>query len=296
MTDYQYLKKNNLYEAHKKFVRALGEGYGYAPIEEDDDDMMGQDKPKGGPDDDGFGGMNGSDAPQGGGMSGMGEGPQQDDNGMGGRPQDGGIQGMGGNGPQGGLGGDPMQQGGAPQGGEEPTAMDGSADSDDGFPPSGDDDMGDDEHDAEEEDDVIDVDDITNAQEKMNDKVNTVGQDLGKVDTRIEKLLGAIDKLKDMFDRNNDEIADLKREFEKRNPTQTEKLNLRSLDSYPFNVKPTDYWADKATNGNYEVYSDNSEPTEITNTDVDDYNDREIADSFSIDDDLNQDIRKIFGI
>ena len=48
-----------------------------------------------------------------------------------------------------------------------------------------------------------------------------------------------------MFDRNNQEIADLRNEFEKRNPTQTEKLNLRSLDSYPFKVKLTDYWKGK---------------------------------------------------
>ena len=35
-TDYKYLKENNLYEAHKAFMR-LCEGYGYSPIEEDDD-------------------------------------------------------------------------------------------------------------------------------------------------------------------------------------------------------------------------------------------------------------------
>ena len=85
------------------------------------------------------------------------------------------------------------------------------------------------EEEPEEEDDVIDVDDLTKAQEKTNDKVNSVGKDLGKVDTRIEKLLGAIETLQGMFDKNNQEIADLKSEFEKRNPTQTEKLNLRSL-------------------------------------------------------------------
>ena len=30
--------------------------------------------------------------------------------------------------------------------------------------------------------------------------------------------------------------------------------------------------------------------------DVDDFNEREVADSFYIDDDLNQDIKKIFGL
>jgi TolA-binding protein len=157
-----------------------------------------------------------------------------------------------------------------------------------------------DEEEPEEEEDVIDVDDLTDAQEEVNDKVNSVGRDLGKVDARIEKLIGAIETLQGMFDKNNQEIADLKTEFERRNPTQTEKLNLRSLDSYPFKVRPTDYWRDKAENGNYSAYADNEEPTTqeyvITNDDVDDFNEREIADSFAITDELDQNIKKIFGL
>ena len=104
-----------------------------------------------------------------------------------------------------------------------------------------------------------------------------------------------------MIDSNNQEIKNFKQEFEKRNPTQTEKLNLRSLDSYPFNVSPQDYWAKKSTdpNSNYSGYADNSEPTtqeyQITNNDVDDFNEREIENSFEVDDELQQDLRKIFG-
>lgn len=292
MTNYQYLKENNLYEAHKRFVRALGEGYGYAPIEEDDDEnpMNPQDS-QGQPD------MGGMGAPQGGndaagGMPPMGGGMPQDDPSMGGAdPSQGGMPPVGGDGVDPNAGGmpqgDPSQQGGAA------TPIDGEVDDDLGMD-------GTDTDAAGEGDDVIDVDDLTNAQEKVNDKVNSVGRDLGKVDGRIEKLLGAIEKLEGMFDRNNSEIADLRREFEKRNPTQTEKLNLRSLDSYPFNVRPTDYWADKGENSNYQAYADNSEPTtdeyQVTNSDVDDFSEREIADSFDIEDELNQDIRKIFGL
>ena len=38
MIDYKYLKENGLYESHLRFMRAINEGYGYAPIEEADDD------------------------------------------------------------------------------------------------------------------------------------------------------------------------------------------------------------------------------------------------------------------
>ena len=40
-------------------------------------------------------------------------------------------------------------------------------------------------------------------------------------------------------------IEDLEKEIEKRNPTPVEKLEMMSLDSFPYSVKLTDYWADK---------------------------------------------------
>ena len=261
-TNYKYLKDNNLFEAHLRFKRAIGEALGYGgfePVEEDDN----QDQQNGGmpPAPDAMGGD------PNGGMPGA-------DGGMGGDPN-GGMPPA----PDGGMGDDPMaggMPGGDPMGGEL------------------------DEEEPEEEDDVIDVDDLTDAQEKVNDKVNSVGRDLGQVDKKIGSLIGAIEKLQGMFDQNNKNIEDLKKEIEKRNPTQTEKLNLRSIDSYPFSEKPTDYWQKKSANSNYSAYADNDEPTTqeyvITNDDVDDFTEREIADSFSIADELDQNIKKIFGL
>jgi hypothetical protein len=270
MANYKYLKDNNLFEAHVKFMRAIGESF--MPIEEADDDQDNQQDPNAG------GAPVGDPNAMGGGMpvgdpNAMGGDPMgEDPNAMGGDPMEGDP--MGGGMPD----ADPNAMGGDPMG-EDPNAMGGE---------------------PGDEDEVIDVDDLTKAQEKVNDKVNSVGRDLGKVDSRIEKLIGAIEGLEAMFDKNNQEISDLKKEFEKRNPTQTEKLNLRSLDSYPFKVRPTDYWRDKAENSNYSAYADNSEPTTqeyvITNNDIDDFTEREIADSFSLDDDLEQNIKKIFGL
>lgn len=285
MADYKYLKENNLFEAHMRYMRALGESF--APIEEADDD------PNQPQDQMGAGGAPGQD-PMGGGMPGP----------NGGMP---GPDAMGGADPMG--GGMPGPDGGMPDPNADPNAAAGGMPGQDpamGGDMPGADPMaggmpdGLDEEEPEEEDDVIDVDDLTDAQEKVNDKVNSVGRDLGKVDSRIEKLIGAIETLQTMFDKNNQEIADLKTEFEKRNPTQTEKLNLRSLDSYPFKVKPTDFWKDKAGNSNYSAYADNEQPTTqeyvITNDDVDDFTEREIADTFAVTDELDQNIKKIFGL
>ena len=186
----------------------------------------------------------------------------------------------------------PQAQGPNDMGGEDPNAM-GSE-----IPPMEDPTMG-------EENEIIDVDDITNAQEKTNDKVNKVGRNLGKVDDKIVQLLQAIDKMETMINNNNAEIENFKQEFEKRNPTPTEKLNLRSLDSYPFNVNPKEYWENKgisnpSTSNQYQAYSDNGKSTtdeyEITNYDIDNFDERKVADSFHIDDDLRQTIEKIFDI
>ena len=284
-TNYKYLKENNLFEAHLRFKRAIGEALGYGgfePVEEDDN----QEQQNGGdqngmpPAPDVMGGAPGGDA-----NGGMPPAPDA----MGGDPNGGmpGADGGMGGGPNGGM--PPAPDGGM---GDDPMA---------GGMPGGDS-MGDelDEEEPEEEDDVIDVDDLTNAQEEVNDKVNSVGRDLGQVDKKIGSLLGAIETLQGMFDQNNKKIEDLKKEIEKRNPTQTEKLNLRSIDSYPFSEKPTDYWQKKSANSNYSAYADNDEPTTqeyvITNDDVDDFTEREIADSFSIDDQFDQNIKKIFGL
>lgn len=266
-TDYKYLKENNLYEAHKAFMR-MCEGYGYSPIEEDDNPEMQQDMPQdGGMPDPNQTGMGGTPD-----MMGGGEAPMDNQGQM---TPPGGDMGND-------MGGDEQPQG------QEDAAPE--------LPPV--DDIPEEPTEADDEE-VIDVDQLTDAQQKTFDKVNSVGRDLGKTDSRIEKLIGAIDKMKDMIDQSNTEIEDLKKEIEKRNPTQTEKLNLRSLDSYPFNVKPSDFWSEKEKNSNYSAYADNDEPTQdeyvITNNDVDDLSERDIEQSF-VPKELIQDVNRIFGL
>ena len=204
----------------------------------------------------------------------IGSDPSQDPSAMGGDPS---------------MGADPSAMGGDPSMGADPSAM--------GVDPSA---MGGDESEGQDDGDTIDIDGLTRAQDKLNVKQNHVGMDLSKVDTKIKTLIDTIQNLQDKLDANNSEIESLKSEFEKRNPTQTEKLNLRSLDSYPFNVKPNEYWEKKARQGGYDTYSDNDEPTSkeyvITNNDVDNPT-RDVADTFfKIDDDDIQTMDKLFKL
>lgn len=291
-TNIKYLKENNLLEAHKHFMR-LSEAYiptvlPEEEIEEAGDDM--QDPNAMGGDPNAMGGM-----PNGGGMP-------QDPNAMGGAdPMGGGDpNAMGGQDPMvsgadpNAMGGDPMGDG-DPMGGGDPNAQDPMAD------PMGADPMEDQMGDEPADDgETIDIDGLTRAEEKLNVKQNHIGRDLSKVDNRITTLIKTINNLLTKVDSNNSEIESLKAEFEKRNPTQTEKLNLRSLDSYPFNVKPNEYWAEKAKQGGYEAYSDNDEPTTkeyvITNDDVDNPSDDIANTFFKIDDDDIQTLEKMFNI
>ena len=286
MTNVKYLKENNLYEAHKHFMR-MAEGFGYSSMvqEEGDEDEMQQPNNAMGGDPNAMGGapdMGGNPNAMGGDPNAMGGAPDMggDPNAMGGAPD---------------MGGDPNAMGGAPDMGGDPNAMGGAPDmGGDTMPP-----MEDEEPSPEDDPSLVDVEDITKAQEKTKDKVNSVGRDVVKVDKRLDSLMAAIDKMEAMIDANNQHIDDLNREFQKRNPTEVERLNLRSLDSYPFNVRPTDYWRDKGINSNYTAYFNNNEPTTheytITNDDVDDMNEREVAGSFYVDDNLKQDLNKIFG-
>ena len=205
----------------------------------------------------------------------MGGAPGGDPNAMGGDPnaQGGGVEGFDPQTDPNAMGGDPNAMGGDAGAMEDPMA-----------------DMG-----AEQpgpDDNVIDVDDLTNAQDETNQAVMDLND-------KFEKLLGAVDKIERFIDKNDSEIASLKQELEKRNPTPIEKLDLRTVnDSYPFNVKPNDYWKEKEETSNYRVGGDEMEVPEqydLHQSDVDDVtNWKEIADS--LDDSDLTDLTKIFKL
>ena len=285
-TNVKYLKENNLYDAHKHFMR-LSEAYIPTIYPEDDIEEAGEDPNAMGADPNAMGGdpnaMGGQDP------NAMGGGMPQDPNAMGGDPNT-----MGGQDPM--ANGDPNAMGADPN--SDPNAMGGNADPM-GGDMGGEDPLADSDMGEEDNDDTIDIDGLTKAEDKLNVKQNRIGRDISKVDNRISSLIDSISNLLTKVDSNNAEIEALKAEFEKRNPTQTEKLNLRSLDSYPFNVKPNEYWAQKAKEGGYEAYSDNAEPTTkeytITNDDVDNPS-QDIADTFfKIDSDDIQTLDKLFN-
>lgn len=137
-----------------------------------------------------------------------------------------------------------------------------------------------------EDEEVIDVDDLTDAQEKTYDEI-------GDLSKKFDKLLNVIDKFEEVIQMNDSKIdsleANIKAELEKRNPTAIEKLNLRSQnDSQPFNVSPNDYWKNKEATSNYRIGDDMEEDApqyKIYQADIDEVGDwRSISQSLDNDD------------
>ena len=97
----------------------------------------------------------------------------------------------------------------------------------------------------------------------------------------LHKLSDLENKLNQMTQVSS-KIEDLEKEIIKRNPTPVEKLEMRSLSSYPYSQKLTDYWADKE--GAYNVMGDEPKKKEyvLTKQDVNDYSEGEIKKSFNL--------------
>ena len=114
--------------------------------------------------------------------------------------------------------------------------------------------------DAGEEVEEIDVTDIikrTDDAKSFAEKAVTSSEE-GK--TMIQDLMTKFEALQQSLskiDSVSDEITSIKKDLQAQKPK--EKLELRSLDSYPFNVKLTDYWNDEKLKSNYEI-TDGSEP------------------------------------
>ncbi len=104
----------------------------------------------------------------------------------------------------------------------------------------------------------------------------------------LQKLSDLEAKIASM-DAISSKIEDLEQEIVKRNPTPVEKLEMRSLSSFPYSQKLTDYWADKE--GQYDVMNKNNEPKEyvLTQDEVDNtYSEPEIKKSFGVEDEFEE--------
>jgi len=129
------------------------------------------------------------------------------------------------------------------------------------------------------EDEVeVDISDIIKGGQEAKESIDKIS---GKIDIMMKKYAEINHRLASINSLEQ-KIEGLEHEIEKRNPTEEEKLQLRSIDSAPFNLKLSDFWADKE--GIYDVMDkgDVDKQYVVTQKDVDDdYNEQKVKNSLT---------------
>lgn len=124
----------------------------------------------------------------------------------------------------------------------------------------------------------VDVTSLVQGSEEAKNAADKAAQNSEMLMSKLADLEARISRM----DSVSAKIEDLEKEIIKRNPTPVEKLEMRSLSSFPYSQKLTDYWADKE--GAYDVMdADKKEEYTLTKDDVDyDYSEPNIKKSFSV--------------
>ena len=123
----------------------------------------------------------------------------------------------------------------------------------------------------------VDVTDIV-------DKAEEAKEEAAGASSKIDDLLGKFSELEEKLtgmDQIITKMDELEQEVKDRNPSPTEKLSMRSMDSFPYSVKLTDFWNDRE---GYDATGEEGEEEEYTLTkqDIDDdYSEVDIRSSFN---------------
>jgi len=115
----------------------------------------------------------------------------------------------------------------------------------------------------------LDVTDLVNSQNDILEKMGQLDQVFSKLDDLTNKL-GEMESIMNKIDTLDAKIE----KYKPKSPEQ--KLELRSLDSYPFNQKLTDFFDDKEM----EFEKTGKSDYVLTTDDVENYTDNDIASSF----------------
>ena len=114
-------------------------------------------------------------------------------------------------------------------------------------------------------------------------------QSADQANEKIDSLLSMVSKLENQLksmEQISSKIDSLETELEKRAPTPEEKIEMRSLDSYPYSVKLTDFWSSQE--GQYDIMDkEDEEPKEyvLTQDEIDaDYSSADVKSSFDEED------------
>jgi hypothetical protein len=126
----------------------------------------------------------------------------------------------------------------------------------------------------------VDVTELVKGSEEAKEAADKASQNSEMLLQKLADLEARISSM----DAVSGKIEALEDEIIKRNPTPVEKLEMRSLSSYPYSQKLTDYWADKK--GAYDVMgNEEKEEYTLTQDDVENsYSEGDVKQSFTVKD------------
>lgn len=167
---------------------------------------------------------------------------------------------------------------GVPNGGPDATAPEG----DDNLFGTEDGGLGDMEADSGDEVEV-DVTQLVKTGEEASTAANDASQKTSELLNKFNDLEQRVSSMNSL----SNKIDALEKEIIKRNPTPVEKLEMRSMDSFPYNIKLTDYWKD--VDGYDPTGSEKEEEYVLTQDDVDGgFTDASIKKTFDVPDDYEE--------
>jgi hypothetical protein len=132
----------------------------------------------------------------------------------------------------------------------------------------------------------VDVTDLVNTSNELKTSSDETNQKMAELIDKFNTLSGQMsnmDKLSKNIEVLDTKIKDVETEIVRRNPTPTEKIEMRSLDSFPYNIKLSDFWSDNADKLSDQSKVTDNKPKEyvLTKDDVNDYSESDIKNSFN---------------
>lgn len=138
------------------------------------------------------------------------------------------------------------------------------------------------------EDEVeLDVTDLVNSTEEAKLTADETNANVAKLINQFNMLQGQLSKM-DHLSKNiealGSKVTDLEHDIERRNPTPEEQIEMRSLDSYPYNLKLSDYWLDNEDKLSIPSEKIDGKEKEyvLTKDDTKNFSPNEIRDSFNV--------------
>lgn len=136
----------------------------------------------------------------------------------------------------------------------------------------------------------IDITDLVNMTQNIKNELDAKKSDNDEVVGKMGDLFSKLDDLESKLSQMDNVIAKidgLEGKVENmKEPTPQEKLEMRSLDSYPFNQKPSEFFSQKQL----DMQASGKNEYVITKQDVQDYSDKQMRDSFNIEPDEHNEV------